>query len=292
MKKIIVALCLLAACGVAGAQSPTTLGVGITIPQGTLHVHNNEKEFNDPGIPPMDREGEESDSLRLDPTDLWHSQSTFHLTNYFTGTSLNDGFVIESYNYETTLTHKETGNLKIKNHNAELILTSGGKVGIGTANNSYKFNVDGDMHASSLSLSSGIICQGNAQIFGVLAVGSGLYYGTDGTLTIGSGFSCTAAGALKVKSLRVTTTDWPDYVFGGGHRLMPLSEVESYINANGHLPEVPSAEEAEADGVDLGEMNKLLLQKVEELTLYVIDLQKQLDELNCGRRPCEAKSNK
>lgn len=56
-------------------------------------------------------------------------------------------------------------------------------------------------------------------------------------------------------------------------------EVEGYIQANGHLPEVPSAEEAEADGVDLGEMNRLLLQKVEELTLYVIDLQKQLDEL-------------
>ena len=60
---------------------------------------------------------------------------------------------------------------------------------------------------------------------------------------------------------------------------MPLQEVEDYINANGHLPEVPSAAEAEADGVDLGEMNKLLLQKVEELTLYVIDLQKQVKEL-------------
>jgi hypothetical protein len=81
----------------------------------------------------------------------------------------------------------------------------------------------------------------------------------------------------------VTTTDWPDYVFGGGHRLMPLQEVEDYIKANGHLPEVPSADEAEADGVDLGEMNRLLLQKVEELTLYVIDLQKQLEELKSNR---------
>lgn len=91
-------------------------------------------------------------------------------------------------------------------------------------------------------------------------------------------------GELKVKSLRVTTTDWPDYVFGSSHRLMPLGEVEDYINANGHLPEVPSAAEAEAEGVDLGEMNRLLLQKVEELTLYVIDLQKQLDELKSNKK--------
>jgi len=61
---------------------------------------------------------------------------------------------------------------------------------------------------------------------------------------------------------------------------------------HGHLPEIPSAEEAEADGVDLGEMNRLLLQKVEELTLYVIDLQKQLDELNCGRQSEGAKPDK
>lgn len=284
-KTITLAALLLAACGIAMAQGYTTLGVGINSPNGTLHVHNSETHFYGPGVEPPLPYGRNDggDSSRFDPTDLQYSHSTFHLTNYFTGTALTDGFVIESYNYETTLTQKESGDLKIKNHNAELILTSGGKVGIGTVNSSYKFNVDGDMHASSLSLSSGITCQGNAQIFGVLAVGSGLYYGTDGTLTVGSGFSCAADGALKVKSLKVTTTDWPDYVFGDSHRLMPLPEVESYINANGHLPEVPSAEEAEADGVDLGEMNKLLLQKVEELTLYIIDLQKQVEELKSNK---------
>ena len=49
--------------------------------------------------------------------------------------------------------------------------------------------------------------------------------------------------------------------------------------ANRHLPDIPSAKEVEEEGVDVGEMNKLLLQKVEELTLYIIDLQKQIDEL-------------
>ncbi len=65
-----------------------------------------------------------------------------------------------------------------------------------------------------------------------------------------------------------------------GLKALPsLSEVESYITRHRHLPGIPSAKEVENNGVDLGEMNAKLLQKVEELTLYVIDLQKQIDEL-------------
>ncbi len=96
---------------------------------------------------------------------------------------------------------------------------------------------------------------------------------------MGHGFECDNQGNLKVKRLRVTLTDWPDYVFGEGYRLAPLGEVERYVREHSHLPGVPSTEEVEAEGADLGEMNKVLLQKVEELTLYIIDLQKQIDEL-------------
>ena len=98
------------------------------------------------------------------------------------------------------------------------------------------------------------------------------------TFGIGTGTE-NPTGSLKVKDLRVTLTDWSDFVFDDGYRLMPLGEVERYIEANRHLPDIPSAQEVEENGVDVGEMNKLLLQKVEELTLYIIDLQKQIDEL-------------
>ena len=64
---------------------------------------------------------------------------------------------------------------------------------------------------------------------------------------------------------------------------MPLNELESYINEYSHLPGVPSATEVEEDGADLGEMNRLLMEKVEELTLYVIDLQKQINELKSNK---------
>ncbi|MFN5432736.1 MAG: hypothetical protein ACK498_18500, partial [Cyclobacteriaceae bacterium] len=71
----------------------------------------------------------------------------------------------------------------------------------------------------------------------------------------------------------------PDYVFEPTYDLKPLAEIETYIKENKHLPEVPSAKEMEANGVQLGEMNMLLLKKVEELTLYVIELKKEVAEL-------------
>lgn len=89
-------------------------------------------------------------------------------------------------------------------------------------------------------------------------------------------------GGILAKSVRVNTssTYWPDYVFKPNYDLMGLKELEAFISANMHLPGVPSATEiGENNQMDLGKMNTLLLQKVEELTLYIIDLQKQIDEL-------------
>jgi len=72
---------------------------------------------------------------------------------------------------------------------------------------------------------------------------------------------------------------WPDFVFGKNYKLMPLQELEQFVNETQHLPEIPSAATVEENGIHVGEMNALLLKKIEELTLYVLDLQKQIDEL-------------
>lgn len=86
-------------------------------------------------------------------------------------------------------------------------------------------------------------------------------------------------GNIRAKEIKVEATNWPDYVFGEDYELKSLSELEGYINKYGHLPEIPKAAEVEADGVSLGEMNKLLLKKVEELTLYLIEQQKEINYL-------------
>lgn len=75
------------------------------------------------------------------------------------------------------------------------------------------------------------------------------------------------------------TTPWPDYVFKGDYNLLSLKEVEKHIEEKGHLPNVPSEQDIkEQGGFSLGEMNKKLLEKVEELTLYLIDQNKKLEQ--------------
>lgn len=89
-------------------------------------------------------------------------------------------------------------------------------------------------------------------------------------------------GTIRAREIKVETANWPDYVFGDDYDLKPLSEVERYINENGHLPEIPKASEVEAEGVSLGEMNKLLLKKVEELTLHLIEKEKEVADMKNG----------
>lgn len=94
----------------------------------------------------------------------------------------------------------------------------------------------------------------------------------------------TVNGGILAHSLRISINsgrgEWPDYVFGEDYKLMELQDLETYVNVHKHLPGVPSAEEVKGQGdVDLGEMNVILLEKVEELTRYVIDLQNQIDEM-------------
>lgn len=93
-------------------------------------------------------------------------------------------------------------------------------------------------------------------------------------------------GGVLARSVRVRAdaASWPDYVFAPGYKLMSIEELEMYVNTHRHLPGIPSAKEiGEKDAVDLQEMNMLLLQKIEELTKYVIDLQNQIDELKEGK---------
>lgn len=88
----------------------------------------------------------------------------------------------------------------------------------------------------------------------------------------------------KVKVEIAAENGWADYVFNKDYKLMSLKDVESYINTNGHLPEVPSTEEAIKNGIELKAMNILLLKKVEELTLHLIGQNKRIEELEAKQK--------
>ncbi len=84
----------------------------------------------------------------------------------------------------------------------------------------------------------------------------------------------------KVKvALAVAGTDWADYVFEPSYKLMPLEEVEAFTKENRHLPNVPSADEMISSGLDVAQTSKMFMEKIEELTLYMIELNKELKNL-------------
>jgi len=87
-------------------------------------------------------------------------------------------------------------------------------------------------------------------------------------------------GKIRAHEIKVETSNWPDYVFKSDYKLLPLSELESFVKTHNHLPEIPNALSIERDGLLLGEMNKAMLKKIEEMTLYIIDQQKLIEAQN------------
>jgi hypothetical protein len=83
-------------------------------------------------------------------------------------------------------------------------------------------------------------------------------------------------GDVAARLFKTTVTGWPDFVFAKDYSLPSLQKVEAYIQSHHHLPEIPSAKEVEANGLDLGANQAKLLQKIEELTLYLIEQDKRL----------------
>lgn len=106
-----------------------------------------------------------------------------------------------------------------------------------------------------------------------------------GTVGIGTndtkGHTLGVRGDIIAEKMMVSlySTPWPDYVFKPTYKLTPLSELEKEIKILGHLPHIPSADVIEKNGYDMAEMDAMLLRKVEELTLYIIELKKENDQL-------------
>jgi hypothetical protein len=93
------------------------------------------------------------------------------------------------------------------------------------------------------------------------------------------GYKLAVNGKIRAQEIKVEASPWPDCVFNKSYSLPTLQETEKHIKEKGHLPGMPSAEEVKTNGIDLGEMNAKLLQKIEELTLHLIEIKKENQEI-------------
>ena len=89
-------------------------------------------------------------------------------------------------------------------------------------------------------------------------------------------------GKARFKQAEVTANGWCDYVFEEDYELRNLKDLEKFIDENHHLPEIPTTEQVEADGINIADMDARLLKKIEELTLYVIELNKEIEQLKAN----------
>ena len=188
-----------------------------------------------------------------------------------------------------------------------------GKVGIGTSSPNSKLDVMGDFglrdgHSiyfytkGDLSFSemfnddqknltfksgnSGVRFQAVAdmgfQIWNGTAFADRLKIQSDGKVGIGTSYpqsELAVNGTITTKKVMVTQANWPDYVFDTNYKIPSLRELETFIKKNKHLPNIPSAQQVKKDGIDLGDNQAMLLKKIEELTLYVIQQGKRMEVL-------------
>jgi hypothetical protein len=188
-------------------------------------------------------------------------------------------------------------------------VTGAGNVGIGTIAPAAKLHIAGNTRM----VSSGEVLRidgtnptinfynnGSYKSF-LQHTSSGLYMGvndgnirldvTNGQVAIGpvvagaTAYKLAVNGKIIAEELKVKLSgSWPDYVFEKKYALRTLPDLEKFIEENNHLPNIPSAEEVEKYGMEVGDMQKRMMEKIEELTLYVIDLQKQIEELKANKK--------
>lgn len=285
-----------------------TLGIGV-LPEATLHIGGNFK-LGDPNY--NGRNWTINSQNWMDGGDFFinpdkSTDGTDDDTKGIRISRTTGNFTVGMYNGMTNVTTGRSTGLQIGTYTGNMYL---GFNAMCDGNNNWTTNGDGTNNGGSLiwnntggelifsviPRSNGSSSSVNSQFVndhvamqlkwnanvgaGQVVVPGQLVVGVQ-TLTSGphTDFRLSVDGKLVAKEIYVTNTDWADYVFNSDYKLMSLDSLEKYIDENKHLPNVPTTEEVMTNGNNAGETDKILLEKVEELTLYLLQMNKKLEEL-------------
>lgn len=166
----------------------------------------------------------------------------------------------------------------ITNNAEKLVIKADGRIGVGKTP-TFAFDVNGAINASSINLNGQPIT-----LTQWINNGSNINFSA-GMVSIGTtrtplGYRLAVGGKIISEEVVVRIqANWPDYVFANDYKLPPLAEVEKFVRVNKHLPDVPTAAQVSDNGIAIGELNTILMQKVEELTLYLIEQEKRIQTL-------------
>lgn len=189
-------------------------------------------------------------------------------------------------------------NQDVTRYGAKLILADNGNIGIGSRRDpSAKLTLEmsnsdsnGGIKMYGYTYPSDVNYWSETQfamqyngVFKNVITSDGISYFNGGNVGIGTSTptdKLSVNGNIRSKEVKVEAVNWPDYVFEEGYEIKSLEGLEKYIKVNKHLPGVPTAKEISDNGLELGEMNKILMKKIEELTLYLIEQNKTLMDQN------------
>jgi len=254
--------------GYIGLGTQPTSAATTPFPSYNLHLHGTSNyTWTEPGL-----------TENVLPPVPYGKTTRLGLTNTTTGMTENDGALFQMSELDFYIKNQEVGDMILRSGNSLLNFRGAtGRLDIGynpgTSILNAKFSIvssDNGLYIRTTAATKYGMSLNTRSTADAIQV-----FSTDVNPTL-KNFKVTGSGEVFARKYTTTLANIPDYVFAKDYKLMTFAELKSFIETNQHLPNIPSALEYQENGVDLGELNRLLLEKVEELTLYVLQLEERL----------------